>query len=298
MKTLERETIKELRQVKQAWELTRERIEKFAEKLENTLIYTDAKVHDVSYYTWKEWKSDFPIFTEEEVNQEFDLFCEDNWNWFSEEFLSGGVDTEQLGRTSTFRIVGSYLSELKTSLNYNDYLGQLMDMAEGCVFTNFKEFFDNNKNHYELDELLEVYIDEMDTMNDEMEYMLDGMEEEFKEARKAYQALENFKKNQVEIFKGQLELSLDMIYELEPERSPSVVIINSEKECSNLYYTNSIQIEKSLLKRFFEEKEIVFILDNKNVDLEYDISTKLIEWARSKDRKEFFRYERIERLHK
>lgn len=284
-----KEEIKEYRKVKTNLELLKARIELFANQLEKTLIYTNAKVYDVSSYIWKEAKEDFPILTEEEIDSEFGFFCEHEWNYFDTEYLHDNCYKDHICRTSTFRIISKSLSELETDNSYyGSYKEQLLDLINNECYPDFKDFFEEYKDEYELDEMVSNWCEEVDIAIDNVNYQLDNMVEEFKDVKKAYDYLKTFQKNQVEIFKNYLEHICEDIEIYEPERRLDVLNFHAQQEIKQVKKSITINIQNTLYKKFLEEH------NEKELTNDYETLEKIVEFIEREDRKEFYQYSKDE----
>ena len=283
-----KELLPQLREMKaKQWFIEKE-VKQFAEKLEKVLVYTNAKVYDASWYACDDWKKDFPILTQDEVDSAFSLFLETEWQNFEEEEFFKDIVREQLGRTSSFRMVGSQLSELDTSIHgSSDYHGQLVEMLE-LEELDIKYYLDDC--YESLAEAVENFIDEQDRILDNAEYILDGMKDEFKNARRLYQSLESFKKNQVDYLKSFLECSAEDVEMDEPERRLEVINFTSYQKEEKFEFSATIDVHKTLLEGFLSKFDIAIELDGKACRIDYAVALNLITWLGSQDTNEYYSY--------
>ena len=201
--------LQDLRELQAKKEFLEQRAIELGNDLERYYQWTDAKLHDASYYKLQAEK-DFPNLTEEEINSEFESMCEIEWNDFYSEYIeSKGLTLQHIGRTSTFRIVpkNNYTEfhELETEIrsSKHDYVGQLLDWLEEDLPIK-KDFF-AKYDHWEFEDKLESYVGELDDALGNFEYILETIKSDWEDIKRAYQYLNRFKKNQVDTFKIYLE---------------------------------------------------------------------------------------------
>lgn len=291
-----REDVKELmprlRAMKDKKRLILESIENLADKLEKTLEYTNAKVYDVSYYTYNGWEEDFPILEQSEVESEFQWFCEREWEYFTDESANeffAGINRDYIGSTSSFRMVGKYLSELETNFNGNEYYQQLLDITEVEEII-LESYLDNDDYYEDLAEKIYEYIEDSESNLDNAEYILECFQDEFKQVRRLYQQLKSFKDNQVDQFKEYLEGRVEDIEMHEPERRIDVVNFTSYQTEENYTYSAMVSVHKSLLKEFLEKFNAAIELNGKSCKIDYAVALNLISWLENQETEEYFEY--------
>ena len=169
----------------------------------------DLKLHDVSYYCYSKFSTDFPLLTDE--TDWFYMFCDDQYRLFKEDLqLSKGIDLDdmrcQLGRTSSFYLHDRNIIDI--NINRLDYKNTIYN------------FIDKNYNDviYTDDYLLNAgFIDEEKTFDDDeisdiedtLDYIISDLYKDVfaycEDIITVYTALTDFKDNQVEIFKEYMQ---------------------------------------------------------------------------------------------
>lgn len=167
--------------------------------------YMDLKLHDIVCYGNE---CDFDLhgahisFTEETLNEMFELFCENEYDAFIEWCKENNIDFDELrdnvGRTSSF-----YLGKLHN--NYADkYTVALAEASYEFNVSNLEFNGDENGIHF-IDNDLSGYEEDIeDTVNGMLaliETMYDDLKDKLDDIIKVYNYIKNFKKNQVESFK-------------------------------------------------------------------------------------------------
>ena len=170
------------------------------------LNYTDLKLHDVSFY----------VGNDEKLLKHFENFCECEYDYFQYWLEENMLQTEYIGRTSSFKFYGGYAES-----NFYDF--NIYDMKEDeNIFTTLgyglesetEIIFDSGSleyAYYEIENVLNYDLSDSDDLNDleidldnaieELQEYLHAYYKEIKAVRRAYKWLENYKKYQVENFK-------------------------------------------------------------------------------------------------
>ena len=170
------------------------------------LNYTDLKLHDVAFY----------VGDNERLLNHFENFCHFEYEFFNEWLKENMLETEYIGRTSSFYFHGKNIYDfdiydMKNDNNIFDTLAYGIESETEALFNSdsLEHFYYDLENylHYNLQdsEDLENLDDELDSTLYEIEEYLIEYYREIKDIRKAYRWLENYKKYQVEYFKDYVE---------------------------------------------------------------------------------------------
>ncbi|QSJ04120.1 hypothetical protein vBSscSF1_49 [Staphylococcus phage vB-SscS-F1] len=174
------------------------------------LGYTDLKLHDVSFY----------VGNDEKLLKHFENFCECEYDYFNDWLEENMLETEYIGRTSSFYFYGGYaesnfydfdIYDMKDDQNIFDTLGYGLESEIELLLdsSNLKEFYydlENNLN-YDLsdsDELDDLEIELENSIEELQEYLI-AYYKEIKAVKRAYKWLEDYKANQVDYFKDYVE---------------------------------------------------------------------------------------------
>ena len=174
------------------------------------LNYTDLKLHDVSFY----------VGNDEKLLNHFENFCQCEYDYFQYWLEENMLQTEYIGRTSSFKFHGGYaesnfydfdIYDMKDDQNIFDTLGYGLESETELLLnsSNLKEFYydlENNLN-YDLqdNDNLEDLESEIDVIIDDLKDYLQAYYKEIKAVKRAYKWLEDYKKYQVESFKDFVE---------------------------------------------------------------------------------------------
>ena len=170
------------------------------------LNYTDLKLYDVAFY----------VGDDERLLNHFENFCHFEYEFFNEWLKENMLETEYIGRTSSFYFHGKNIYDfdiydMKNDNNIFDTLAYGIESETETLFNSdsLEHFYYDLENylHYNLQdsEDLENLDDELDSTLYEIEEYLIEYYREIKDIRKAYRWLENYKKYQVEYFKDYVE---------------------------------------------------------------------------------------------
>ena len=170
------------------------------------LNYTDLKLYDVAFY----------VGDDEKLLNDFANFCECEYDYFQYWLEENMLQTEYIGRTSSFKFYGGYaesnfydfdIYDMKDDNNIFDTLGYGLESETELLLnsSNLKEFYYDLENelNYDLSD-----SDELDDLETELEDAIEELEEylqayykEIKGVKRAYKWLESYKDNQIENFK-------------------------------------------------------------------------------------------------
>ena len=174
------------------------------------LNYTDLKLHDVSYY----------VGDDEKLLKHFDNFCECEYDYFQYWLEENMLQTEYIGRTSSFKFYGGYaesnfydfdIYDMKDDNNIFDTLGYGLESELETLFNSddFYQAYYNLENDCHMSLTDEYDLDDLETelenSIEELEEYLQAYYKEIKAIKRAYKWLENYKANQVEYFKDYVE---------------------------------------------------------------------------------------------
>lgn len=190
-----------------------EKLNRQFEKLQKhtqDLGYTDLKLHDVSFY----------VGDDERLLNHFKIFCECEYDYFQYWLKENMLETEYIGRTSSFYFYGGYaesnfydfdIHDMKDDKNIFDTLGYGLESELETLFISddFYQAYYNLENDCHIDlsdsgDLNDLEID-MDNAIEELEEYLHAYYKEIKAVKRAYKWLEDYKKYQVENFKDFVE---------------------------------------------------------------------------------------------
>ena len=174
------------------------------------LNYTDLKLHDVSFY----------VGNDEKLLKHFENFCECEYEYFEEYLKENMLETEYIGRTSSFYFYGGYsesnfydfdIYDMKEDENIFDTLGYGLESELETLFNSddFYQAYYNLENDCRIDLLDDYDLEDLETEFDnsiyELEEYLQAYYKQIKAVKRAYKWLEDYKANQVEIFKSFVE---------------------------------------------------------------------------------------------
>ena len=174
------------------------------------LSYTNLKLYDVSFY----------VGDDEKLLNDFANFCECEYDYFQYWLEENMLQTEYIGRTSSFRFYGGYaesnfydfdIYDMKDDENIFDTLGFGFESELETLFNSndFYQAYYNLENDLNYDLLDCDDLDDLETgledSIEELEEYLQSYYKEIKAVKRAYKWLENYKDNQVENFKDFVE---------------------------------------------------------------------------------------------
>ncbi|MBQ8997231.1 MAG: hypothetical protein IJ086_00900 [Clostridium sp.] len=151
---------------------------------------------------------------EELENGDFDLFCEDSYNLFKERLDELHLEETHIGRTSTFYLNPKYFDMYKYDYHgkinpkkivyliceYSGLDTDYIEISETGMITDLLDikFADGSystwKDYFLEEHELQSYVDDLKTYSDEFLSEINNI-------REGYEYIDNFKDNQVEIFK-------------------------------------------------------------------------------------------------
>ena len=171
---------------------------------------TNLKLHDIAFY----------VGDDEKLLNHFRIFCEFEYEYFEEYLKENMLETEYIGRTSSFYFYGGYsesnfydfdIYDMKDDKNIFDTLGYGLESELETLFNSddFYQAYYNLENDCRYDLLDSDDLEDLETEFDnsiyELEEYLQAYYKEIKAVKRAYKWLEDYKANQVEIFKSFVE---------------------------------------------------------------------------------------------
>ena len=182
--------------------------------------YTDLKLHDASFYFYRDMQNDFPLcYADDDKNSEYNYFysfCEISFDQFKEDLSENGIDfyktVDYIGHTSKFYCYAGHDRDAETMINdflYDDY--------SSFEIENGKFSFSH---YYGVSEII-----------NDLEYFVKNALNDFKaktaDAIEIYKYIEDFKQNQVNYFKEFLTFYED---DLKAEKDAETAKYNADKE--------------------------------------------------------------------
>ena len=179
--------------------------------------YTDLKLHDVSFYCYREMATDFPLcYAADDQNSEYNYFytfCEFSFDDFNEYLRDNGIDfyktVDYIGRTSKFYCYAGHDNDAETMINdfiCNDYIFEI-ENGHFSFFNGFNE-----------------------TIAD-LKFFAENALKDFKaktaDAIKIYEYIKDFKQNQIDYFKEFLTYYEE---DLQAENDAETAKINADAE--------------------------------------------------------------------
>lgn len=171
--------------------------------------YMDLKLHDVSYYCYTKFSTDFPLLTDE--TDWFSMFCDDQYRMFEEDLQGNqGIDFDdmrcQLGRTSSFYLHDRNVIDIDVnSFNLKNTIYNIMYENYGYLTGAESYLLESGI----IDENMMFAVDEIEEIEEEIDYIYTNLYNDTvdycKDIITVYTALKDFKENQVEVFKEYLQ---------------------------------------------------------------------------------------------
>ena len=183
--------------------------------------YTDLKLHDVSFYCYRDMQNDFPLCcADDDQNSEYNYFydfCEISFDQFKEDLSENGIDfyktVDYIGHTSKFYCYAGHDRDAETMINdfiYNEY-GDSYEIIKGKF---------SFSHYYGVAEII-----------NDLEYFVKNALNDFKaktaDAITIYNYINDFKQNQVDYFKEYLTYYEN---DLQAEKNAETAKINADAE--------------------------------------------------------------------
>ena len=203
-----------------------ERIKDYITENEGMFDSMDLKLHDASFYEYRDMEKDFPLcFADNEGRYEdsyFYRFCEATYDqltdWCAEEKIDFNKMCHHIGRTSLFYLYDKEIVQIENGrinwswtmynifneLGYSNYYQLLEFDDDGNV--DEEESFKCNEDYYTREEWVEELKPALLYIVDEM---YNDFMKEIEDVKKVYEYIKDTKDNQVEYFKEFLEWNED-----------------------------------------------------------------------------------------
>lgn len=180
--------------------------------------YTDLKLHDASFYCYRDMQNDFPLCYADNYGEYnyFYRFCDSSFDQFTEDLNEKRIDFEKtidrIGHTSKFYCYSGHDDDAETMINdflYDDYSS--FEIENGRF--SFSQY-------YGMGEII-----------NDLEYFVKNAFNDFKaktaDAITIYNYIQDFKQNQIEYFKEWLTFYED---DLKAENDRETAQYNADKE--------------------------------------------------------------------
>jgi hypothetical protein len=184
--------------------------------------YTDLKLHDASFYCYRDMQNDFPLCYatyshNDDFYDYFYRFCESSFDQFTEDLNEKRIDFEKtidrIGHTSKFYCYAGHDENAETMINdfiYSEY-GDEYEIKNGAF---------SFSHYYGVSEIING-----------LEYFVKNAFNDFKaktaDAITIYKYIEDFKQNQIEYFKEYLTFYED---DLKAEKDAETAQYNADAE--------------------------------------------------------------------
>ena len=174
------------------------------------LTCTNLKLHDVAFY----------VGDDEKLLNHFENFCYFEYEYFQDWLNENMLETQQIGRTSSFYFYGGHsesnfydfdIYDMKDDNNIFNTLGYGLERELETLFDSddFYQAYYNLENDCHMSLTDEYDLDDLETelenSIEELEEYLQAYYKEVKAVKRAYKWLENYKKYQVGNFKDYVE---------------------------------------------------------------------------------------------
>ena len=175
-----------------------ERLDRFTNQL-SIVEYTDMKLHEIAFST--------------NSLEYFESFCREQLEIFQEYLASEAplVKFNHLGNSSSFYFstlsLNIYdldpndLTKIKEAILTDSSDFAPFELLESQVFYNWYTFnYGILEDEEDKEDYLQTLADELQFFADNLDFTVNRLDEHFKQVRKAYQYLNDFKKNQLQIW--------------------------------------------------------------------------------------------------
>lgn len=175
-----------------------ERLESFEE--ESSIVkFTDLKLHKIASFSMNDLTC-------------FDDFCQEQYEIF-EEFMqeeAPKVYRKYLGSTSSFYFTTKVFESLGLSPDeclMESIIEESSDrfapdelIDDNAFLDIYTQDYGKPSNNEDMVDLLATQVELLEELSDNIEYFIDSLKEDFEQVKKAYDYLNNFKENQLEIY--------------------------------------------------------------------------------------------------
>lgn len=195
------------------------RIKNYIKEHEDMFNAMDLKLHDASYYEYKDMENDFPLCyadNKEPIESSyFYMFCDSTYNqfinWCEEQNIDFRAMCHSIGRTSSFYLYEKELVQRENgkinwswtmyNIFYLGYSNILEFDNEGNI--DIEESFRCNGDYYTKEEWNKKLKSALQYITDEM---YNDFMKEIEDVKKVYEYIKDTKDNQIEYFKEWLEM--------------------------------------------------------------------------------------------
>lgn len=196
----------------------------------------DLKLHDVSYYCYKDMEDEFPLCYAETDYGYFEIFCnceyDEFMDWCAEHNINFDKIIDRVGRTSQFYLHKWHDRDIDYML-YN--IVNDIDCWYRCDYINFTDGVITSTD-------IETYEEEtMETLLYFVEDFYDDFMKAIEDMVEVYEYIKGFKENQVEYFKDflygyeeQLAYEEEMKAKAEKERISVINLIQRKYDISDI----------------------------------------------------------------
>ena len=218
--------------LKQAKQVLKDIFSYIEENRDALTEYTDLKLHDASFYCYRNMSDDFPLCYANDENGEYSYFyrfCDQSFDQFKENLNEKKIDffktVDYIGHTSKFYCYAGHDENAENIIN---------DFIAGDYSFDIENGRFSFSQYYGMSEII-----------NDLEYFVKNALNDFKEktadAVTIYNMIKNFKENQTEYFKEFLEFYES---ELQEEKDAETAQINADAETArNIADTYKIPAE-------------------------------------------------------
>ena len=215
------------------------KLKDYIEEHNDMFGYMDLKLHDVSFYCYRDLENDFPLVVERGGDNIFYDFCEEEYNNFDCWCDYEGIDFEKmrrfLGRTSKF-----YLTEWDNDDTIRNIINQIIEKYSYYNPYYYDDIYVNSDCQYLIDEHCILDDDAKDIIERDLDFIINDLWKDFHSdiegVEKVYKYITDFKENQVENFKEWLQNLNDYFEEeVEAEKKHEADVKETLEKLQNKY---------------------------------------------------------------
>lgn len=221
------------------------KLKDYIEEHNDMFGYMDLKLHDVSFYCYRDLENDFPLVVERGGDNIFYDFCEESYNDFTNCWCDyEGIDFEKmrrfLGRTSKF-----YLTEWDNDDTIDTIVQQIIDKYANCYASCYSDIYIDFNCQYFIDTDCIIDEDAKDNIEEDLNFIIEDLWKDFysdiEDVEKVYKYITDFKENQVEYFKEWLQNLNDYFEEeVEAEKKHEADVKETLEKLQNKYSISDV----------------------------------------------------------
>ena len=221
------------------------KLKDYIEEHNDMFGYMDLKLHDVSFYCYKDLENDFPLVAERGGDNIFYDFCKESYNdfvncWCDCEGINFKKMRRFLGRTSKF-----YLTEWDNDDTIDTIVQQIIDKYASCYASCYSDIYIDFNCQYFIDTDCIIDEDAKDNIEEDLNFIIEDLWKDFysdiKDVEKVYKYITDFKKNQVEYFKEWLQNLNDYFEEeVEAEKKHEADVKETLEKLQNKYSISDV----------------------------------------------------------